>query len=125
MLIVPKELSDLNIRYLYTRPRGRTTPNDSPVGHGTCVVAKIGGRTLGIAREATEMVVTVLNFGDYISESWLDGLRMVYDDIKAKKLEKTSVVNLSISLELKSDGGTTGVSQAMINKMGKFKVLRC
>ena len=47
---------------------------------------------------------------------------MVHDDIKAKKLEKTSVVNLSMSLELKSAQGTTGVSQAMINKMGKFKV---
>ncbi|KAG4428636.1 hypothetical protein IFR05_015880, partial [Cadophora sp. M221] len=117
------EFSNLNIRYLYTHPRVRTTPNDTPRGedkpggHGTCVTAKVGGKTVGVARKAAEIVITVVNFEESLAENFLDGLLMVYDDIKEKKREKTSVVNISQQWPLKANSPKAGISQAMIAKM--------
>lgn len=92
------------------------------------MAAKLGGNTLGIARAAQEIVITVINWDNYINDSFLDGLLRIYDDIVAKGRQKTSVVNLSIAGKLTTDGGNGGIaypawSQAMIDKFGKLFVL--
>ncbi len=86
----------MTIRPLRTQPNTLATVwNDKTGGHGTCTVAKLAGKTLGVARRAAEIVVTVINYNDYIQEHFLDGLLNIFDDIHGRR-EKSSVVNLSI-----------------------------
>jgi hypothetical protein len=107
--------------YLFTNPKPPTTPADmSPKDHGKCVAAYAIGKTHGIARSAEHLVVTVLNYNDGITDSWLDGLRMIYDDIWKNSRQKKSIVNISLGGRLgdpKAD--VEGWSQPMIDKFRK------
>ncbi|KUJ07893.1 pectin lyase-like protein [Mollisia scopiformis] len=120
------ELSNLQLRLLYAEPwlSATKTASDWKDGHGACVAAKIGGKTVGIARAAKEVVLTVLNApNDFLQDSYVDALIKIYDDIigdsenEIPNKSKTSVVNISLSRELSTDKEVKW-SQAMINKMG-------
>jgi len=119
---VLQENSDVPTDYLYTNPKPATSPDDTAdKDHGKCVASAAIGKTHGIARSAEHLVVTVVNFSDGINEGWLDGLRMIYDDIWQNSRQKNSIVNLSIGGNLidwkaKNPAGWT---QPMINKFRK------
>jgi hypothetical protein len=113
-----KELSNIQakINKIYT------SPNPVPAGawqdnarwHGTCMIAKAAGKSIGIARNVDAVYVTMIPYERYISENFLDGLMKIYDDIAATpgKASK-SIINMSvlwynnqISLQWKNKLGT-------------------
>jgi hypothetical protein len=92
----------LIIRPLHAEPNTLGSAcNDKKGGHGTCTVANLAGKTLGVARRTAEIVVTVIDVNNYIQEHFLDSLLKIFDDIHGRR-EEVSVVNLSIQGNLAS-----------------------
>jgi hypothetical protein len=105
-----KEFSDLKPRpaIIKTFPSAlgdkEQQNNDSPVRdnkpgfHGSCMMAKMVGKTLGTARKAT-VSHTVINFEKSIYEHFLDGLMRVHDTIRKAEHGHKAIVNLSLNFQ--------------------------
>jgi hypothetical protein len=100
----------------------RLADNPNKPGHGTCVAAKVIGKTVGLAKNAN-MVVTRMNTDEMINETWLDGLLKIHDAILAKGTRQggtaSAIVNLSIGGESRSIHAMSGWHEPMIEKMGE------
>ena len=95
-LDVPKS----RIEWLYTpeayfwgkdRPGEIMVPGYFP-GHGTCTASKAAGRAYGVAREATLVVVKMVDFSE---PSLVSVLNVIADDVKQKGRGGKSVVTIS------------------------------
>jgi hypothetical protein len=103
------ELSELDPTPIFTFPHPPTNPrvNDQPPVsgpgyHGTSMMARMAGKTVGLARKAT-ITFTVINHEKYIYENFLDGLMKIHDDIRSKGRGKKAVVNMSVNFQAFSD----------------------
>jgi hypothetical protein len=108
---------------LYPGPNAASTPGDMPMqdpnngmsrgGHGSAMLSKIGGKTLGVAPKITP-VLTVIPAATSVYENFLYGLSKIYDHAVANVLRGKAVVNMSINFK------TTKVNQGFINRFRKF-----
>ncbi len=88
------------IEWLYTPEVyywGLAKPGESvlpyvPYGHSTCTASKAAGKAYGAAKEATLVVVKML---DYSSPSLISVFKVIADDIKQKGRGGRSVVSVS------------------------------
>lgn len=124
-----QETPRAQVSELYPGPKPATAPQSPSLyhwNHGSCVIAKVIGKTLGLARNA-QVVIAQFNPDEYSDETWLDSVRMIIDDIVDKKREKTSVVNLSEAFTLKvsidHEIVYEGVTPAVIDRLGTYAVL--
>jgi hypothetical protein len=121
-----QEIPANQISPLLVGPHLTTTVADNILkpGHGTCVSAKVIGTTVGLARNAN-MVVTAFKQGDNLSESWLDGLVKIYDDIVQKGRVNSAIVNLSVQItrvrtrDVNGNPSEGGLTDGVLDKMGK------
>lgn len=83
---------------LISRPGVEDDP--SPNGHGSCVISKISGRNMGIAKYAR--IVVLKHIGNatlgqpvVTKSSILENLSLVLADVKKRNLQGKAVMNLS------------------------------
>jgi hypothetical protein len=107
----------LTLNYIYTSPNPLSAPADNTIGHGSCMMSKIAGKTIGVARNA-QVFTTVIDYNNFIYENFLDGILKVYDHIVANGNGKKAVVNMSVGFQL-----VVQVNQSFINKLGQFSPL--
>lgn len=81
-------------------------------GHGSKCLAKAVGRFSGLARKA-RVTATVIDYSNFLTESWLDALVKVHEDIRSKGRGPKAVINMSISLPKEQ------LTDAYLRKMGK------
>ncbi|KAF2125602.1 glycoside hydrolase family 55 protein [Dothidotthia symphoricarpi CBS 119687] len=122
------ELSGLKPSAILVEPYPPTVVGDNPSGgtkpgfHGTCMLAKMAGKSLGSARKAT-VSFTAINYEKSVYEHFIDALLKVHDDIAKNSRGKKSVVNMSLSFQVFQQGVEIGapfsstVSAAFVDKM--------
>ncbi|KAK6347485.1 hypothetical protein TWF718_005326 [Orbilia javanica] len=84
---------------------GFTGATLTDVDHGTAIMAKIAGRTVGIATNATLVLGRVsdgVGFVDY--GSFLDLLLKVYDDIRQRDKKQICIISLSYLIRIPQAG---------------------
>lgn len=79
-------------RWLHTNPEIQTDENDGGI-HGTCMLARMGGNTLGVAKHTSPIIVRKPSTSNSI-EYYFEGLRRVIEDTRGD--EKPSVLSLSL-----------------------------
>lgn len=94
-------------------PVDTVTGHDGSRGHGSKCLAKAVGRFCGVARKA-RVTATVIDYSNYFTESWLDALVKVHEDIRSKGRGPKAVINMSISIRKER------LTDAYLRKMGKF-----
>jgi hypothetical protein len=82
-------------------------------GHGSCMLSKIAGATLGVAKKITP-IITVINSQAYIDENFLDGLQMIYDHVIANGNQGISTVSMSINVK------SQDITQGWIARFGMY-----
>jgi hypothetical protein len=106
-------------------PKLPTVLGDNPFkpGHGTCVAAKVIGKTVGLARNAN-IVVTSLKTDEAFHESWLDGILKIYERILSKGTNQggvsSAIINISIQGNLLTTSRPGDWNSALIDKFGMF-----
>lgn len=91
------EFKDIPMSYIYPGPIMANTPREQYAGHGTKCLAKAVGKTLGIAKRASAIVI-VIEKDTYFSEHWLDALVRIHEDMRSKGRGPKSSVNMSIQI---------------------------
>jgi hypothetical protein len=66
--------------------------------HGTRMLSKMVGSTVGLARRATP-IITVIPYDTYIIEHFIDALQLVYTSILEGDRGPQSVVNMSLNFK--------------------------
>ena len=92
----------LEPRWLFpaTVPEGHDSLKNDPLGHGTCVMSLIAGKTYGVAKKVQLVIVKVAFPKARGTDYWKnieEALDLVYKDIIERKLEGKANVNLSVS----------------------------
>ena len=96
------------------------TDGDKEKWHGTGVLSKAVGKTLGVARKATVVVVRKVDaYGKSGTPHGIDALLQTYDDIRKRHPSSKVVVNLSASFVSKNKPWvkkmTTEILQAFVD----------
>lgn len=87
----------------------------SPGGHGSCMLSKIAGKTLGSAKKITPILTRIDPATAYF-EDFLDGLQMIYDHVIANGNKGKAVINMSLNFK------TSDVPQGWVNRFGKLSI---
>jgi hypothetical protein len=85
--------------------------NPGDGGHGSCMLSKIAGTTLGVAKRITP-IMTVINPNLFINENYLDGLQKIYDHIIENGNQGKSTLSMALNFK------TPTLSQGWINRFG-------
>lgn len=85
------------------------------------MLSKIGGVTYGVAKSITP-IMTTFNYDNYVSENFLDGLSMIYDDVITRNKPENSILSMSLNFVLDGNQASDSkqVSNAFIQRMGFF-----
>lgn len=131
MLTPSKEIPDAQLEELRPGPVPPVGPT-KPFwrwDHGSCVAAKVIGKTVGLARKA-QVVVTQLDYDNFSDDTWIDGLRLILDDIITKGRVKTAIVNFSIASAIMAltnaddpNSFEAGFHAIHVDRMGELKTI--
>ncbi|KAI9820804.1 MAG: hypothetical protein M1827_005175 [Pycnora praestabilis] len=95
------------IDWIWAGPAPDTGKKDDTSGHGTCMLSKVIGSGVGVAKNAKSTMVSIADYnGNTNIESIIDALVKVYDDIALNGYGGQAVVSMSLVFHPKNFPGT-------------------